>query len=238
MNENKTSEKSGKKQSSKNKENIPLKPDKSNAKSKHSQVDDESHSDLLNFYLKKIIVQNFKSFEGRKEIGDFLNFSAIIGPNGSGKSNILDAICFGLGMKPNSLRSNNLKELIYKNENENERKDKKDLKPCFVEIRFERLNKKEKKREEIAFKRTIISKGASEFYFNSTKVSQEEYLDKLEKLNFPSIARYFILLQGSIDSLLSKKNTLTQTFEHLSGSIQYKDQYDSLKSEVIINNIR
>jgi structural maintenance of chromosome 1 len=233
MNVSNTSEKSGKKSSSNNKENTPLKHDKSKHKSKNSQNDEKIDSTLLNFYLKKVVVQNFKSFEGKREIGDFLNFSAVIGPNGSGKSNILDAICFGLGMKPNSLRSNNLKELIYKNENESEKKGKKELKPCFVQLHFEKFNKKDNKREETIFKRTIVSKGASEFIYNSSKVSQEEYLEKLEKLNFPSLARYYILLQGSIDSLLSKKNTLTQTFEHLSGSIRFKEQYDTLKSEVI-----
>ena len=83
-----------------------------------SSYSKKKDTNCLSFYLKKIVLENFKSFQGTKEIGEFLNFSVILGPNGSGKSNILDAICFGLGIRPNSLRTNNLKELIYKNENE------------------------------------------------------------------------------------------------------------------------
>ena len=197
-----------------------------------SSYSKKKDTNCLSFYLKKIVLENFKSFQGTKEIGEFLNFSVILGPNGSGKSNILDAICFGLGIRPNSLRTNNLKELIYKNENEikSESKEKKKLKSCYVELYFEHLDKA--KTEVIIFKRTIINKGCSEYYFNNVKITQNEYLAKLDKLKFPNIARYYILLQGSIDSLLSKKNTLTQTFEELSGSIHHKEQYDILKSEV------
>lgn len=42
-------------------------------------------------------------------------FNAITGLNGSGKSNILDAICFVLGIsKLAHVRAENLQELIYK----------------------------------------------------------------------------------------------------------------------------
>lgn len=43
------------------------------------------------------------------------SFNAITGLNGSGKSNILDAICFVLGItNMTSVRANNLLDLIYK----------------------------------------------------------------------------------------------------------------------------
>lgn len=204
-----------------------------NEKSNSSIYSEKKVSNSLNIILKKIVVENFKSFKGKREIGEFLNFSVILGPNGSGKSNILDAICFGLGIRPSSLRTNNLKELIYKNEYdlEQESKIKKQQKSCSVELYFEQLIK-DKSSQELVFKRTIINKGASEYYLNNVKINQEEYLEKLEKLKFPSLARFYILLQGSIDSLISKKNTLTQTFEQLSGSIHYKEHYDTLRTEV------
>ena len=44
-----------------------------------------------------------------------MNFNAITGLNGSGKSNILDAICFVLGLTTLShARVSSLQELIYK----------------------------------------------------------------------------------------------------------------------------
>lgn len=47
-------------------------------------------------------------------IGPFKNFTAIIGPNGAGKSNLMDAMSFVLGIQAQTLRSGNLKDLIYR----------------------------------------------------------------------------------------------------------------------------
>ena len=53
----------------------------------------------LTMHIKTIIVDGFKSYATRTEIAGFdPEFNAITGLNGSGKSNILDAICFVLGI--------------------------------------------------------------------------------------------------------------------------------------------
>lgn len=50
-------------------------------------------------YIKSIVLEGFKSYGQRTEITGFDNlFNAITGLNGTGKSNILDAICFVLGI--------------------------------------------------------------------------------------------------------------------------------------------
>jgi len=50
-------------------------------------------------YIKSITVDGFKSYAQRTEINGFDRlFNAITGLNGSGKSNILDSICFLLGI--------------------------------------------------------------------------------------------------------------------------------------------
>ena len=50
-------------------------------------------------HIKTIIVDGFKSYATRTEIAGFdPEFNAITGLNGSGKSNILDSICFVLGI--------------------------------------------------------------------------------------------------------------------------------------------
>lgn len=50
-------------------------------------------------FIKHIVIDGFKSYAQRTEIGPFdPMFNAITGLNGSGKSNILDAICFLLGI--------------------------------------------------------------------------------------------------------------------------------------------
>lgn len=50
-------------------------------------------------YIKEVILDGFKSYPNRTVISGFdKSFNAITGLNGSGKSNILDSICFVLGI--------------------------------------------------------------------------------------------------------------------------------------------
>lgn len=50
-------------------------------------------------HIKSMVLDGFKSYGKRIEINGFdKEFNAITGFNGSGKSNILDAICFVLGI--------------------------------------------------------------------------------------------------------------------------------------------
>lgn len=49
--------------------------------------------------IKSIVLDGFKSYGHRTEIQGFdPQFNAITGLNGTGKSNILDSICFVLGI--------------------------------------------------------------------------------------------------------------------------------------------
>lgn len=51
-------------------------------------------------YIQEIILEGFKSYATRTVISGWdSEFNAITGLNGSGKSNILDAICFVLGIE-------------------------------------------------------------------------------------------------------------------------------------------
>lgn len=50
-------------------------------------------------FIKSISIDGFKSYGQRTDISGFDPFfNAITGLNGSGKSNILDSICFVLGI--------------------------------------------------------------------------------------------------------------------------------------------
>jgi structural maintenance of chromosome 2 len=50
-------------------------------------------------YVEEIILEGFKSYATRTVISGWdPEFNAITGLNGTGKSNILDAICFVLGI--------------------------------------------------------------------------------------------------------------------------------------------
>lgn len=50
-------------------------------------------------YIEELIIEGFKSYATRTVISGWdPQFNAITGLNGTGKSNILDAICFVLGI--------------------------------------------------------------------------------------------------------------------------------------------
>lgn len=205
--------------------------DKSN-KGTQSQKSQKQKKDKLK--LHKIVLENFKSFEGKHEIGYFLNFSVVLGPNGSGKSNIIDAICFALNMKTLNLRTKNLKDLIYKREDEedhnstsNNNNIDNNTRACYVELVFQRNDE-----DLISFKKRITSRGTNEYSFNDQKINLDEYNKELEQLDIPTKAKYFILAQGAIDSILSKKNDLTKTIEYLCKSEEYKEDYDKLENEI------
>jgi structural maintenance of chromosome 2 len=67
-------------------------------------------------FIQEVIVDGFKSYSQRTVIAGWdATFNAITGLNGSGKSNILDAICFVLGISNLSqVRAASLQDLVYK----------------------------------------------------------------------------------------------------------------------------
>jgi structural maintenance of chromosome 2 len=67
-------------------------------------------------YISEIILDGFKSYAQRTVLSGLdPHFNAVTGLNGSGKSNILDAICFVLGISNLSqVRASSLQELVYK----------------------------------------------------------------------------------------------------------------------------
>ena len=226
----KSVKKSTNKKDKKDKEISPL---KENTSEISNNSEDETDNDVLNLKLHKLILENFKSFQGRNEIGYFQDFSVVLGPNGSGKSNIIDALSFVFGLNAQQMRTRNLKELIYHPHKSSSSSNK--AQNCSVEIIFKTLtkndnNKKNSQEEkEISFRRTVNSNGSSSFYFNNKKMTQEDYLEKFILYSIPVNSMFFILGQGGVDSLLSsKRNKIEHIIEVLSGSYKYKEKYENL----------
>lgn len=68
--------------------------------------------------MQKMVLSNFKSYQGEITIGPFhKSFSSIVGPNGSGKSNVIDALLFVFGFKAKKLRQTKLGNLIHNSSN-------------------------------------------------------------------------------------------------------------------------
>jgi structural maintenance of chromosome 1 len=175
--------------------------------------------------IQYILLHNFKSFSGTHRIGPFLDFTAVIGPNGGGKSNIMDAISFCLGVKSIDLRATNLKELIYRKEDEVPGETGRS---SFVEIKLVNAFSRE-----IHLKRTINPGGSSEYYINHEKFSYEEYNKCLEESNILVKAKNFLVFQGQVDALAMKSGKeLTALFEKIAGSDEFESEYEEAKENV------
>ncbi|EPS38697.1 hypothetical protein H072_7507 [Dactylellina haptotyla CBS 200.50] len=204
--------------------------------------------------LKRLELNNFKSYKGHQKIefGESF-FTSIIGPNGSGKSNSMDAISFVLGIKSSQLRSASLKDLVYRGRvlKQNNKVNgaippdvngedslvvediadasasQTDPKTAWVMAVYE-----DDDGEEHQWKRLINSQGASEYRINNRVVTAAEYNGALEKENILIKARNFLVFQGDVEAVASQSpKDLTRLIEQISGSLEWKSEYERLKVE-------
>lgn len=76
------------------------------------QVEDTTPKPRL--VITYLILNNFKSYAGRQEVGPFhASFSSVVGPNGSGKSNVIDSLLFVFGFRASKMRQGKLSALIH-----------------------------------------------------------------------------------------------------------------------------
>ncbi|KAL4421458.1 hypothetical protein ABPG75_010749, partial [Micractinium tetrahymenae] len=180
--------------------------------------------------ILRLEVNSFKSYRGHNVIGPFKPFTTIIGPNGSGKSNVMDAISFVLGVRTAQLRGS-LKELLYSNTAGQSAEDR--PRKGSVKLVFEAPDG-----EEVHFERAIKPAGAaaesftSEYKLNERTVGWEQYNKKLEQYNILVKARNFLVFQGDIENVAQMQpRDLTTLFEHISGSAQYRQEYEELEKK-------
>ncbi|KAG0167012.1 Structural maintenance of chromosomes protein 1 [Apophysomyces sp. BC1034] len=185
--------------------------------------------------LIRIEIENFKSYKGHQIIGPFHKFTSVIGPNGSGKSNLMDAISFVLGVHSMHLRSQNLKDMIYRSSALQQTDDNNAVgstnsrspRSAYVMAVYEN-----NQGNEIKFKRVARQSGQSEYYINNAQVPYSEYNEALEKENILVKAKNFLVFQGDVEYVASQDpKELTRLIEQISGSWEFKEEYDRLKLE-------
>ncbi|OJJ48565.1 hypothetical protein ASPZODRAFT_130634 [Penicilliopsis zonata CBS 506.65] len=209
--------------------------------------------------LIRLELFNFKSYKGHHTLlfGDAY-FTSIIGPNGSGKSNSMDAISFVLGIKSSHLRSTNLRDLVYRGrvlrtskvdgepspagegqedgeqaeddmdgDASQEQSSQSDPKTAWVMAVYE-----DDAGEEQQWRRSITSQGVSEYRINNRIVTAQQYNEALEAENILIKARNFLVFQGDVEAIASQSpKDLTRLIEQISGSLEYKAEYERLKAE-------
>ncbi|GAW16807.1 hypothetical protein ANO14919_062460 [Xylariales sp. No.14919] len=206
--------------------------------------------------LVRLELFNFKSYKGHHTLlfGDSY-FTSIIGPNGSGKSNSMDAISFVLGIKSSHLRSAHLKDLVYRgrvlktskinddgsavdvvangetnghvNGDDDDKPTRADPKTAWVMAVYE-----DDVGDEHRWKRAITNQGSSEYRINDRVVTAQQYNEALEAENILIKARNFLVFQGDVEAIASQSpQDLTRLIEQISGSLEYKAEYERLQSE-------
>lgn len=156
-------------------------------------------------FIKEIVIEGFKSYKKRTIISGFhSHYNAIRGRNGSGKSNILDAICFVLGISDlKRIRVNVLAQLIYKSGQAN-------VKKANVTIIFDNSDKsnshpKYLNKESISIRREYSIQGQSKYSINGTRVTLENLKDFLFKCGLKVDKHNFLIMQNKIQETISKK---------------------------------
>jgi len=174
-------------------------------------------------YIEEIIVDGFKSYAIRTSIGPFdPHFNAITGFNGSGKSNILDAICFVMGISSLShLRASSLQELIYK-------QGQSGIHKASVTIIFNNTNKQQsppgyENCETITITRQILSGGRTKYLVNG-HVSQPSAVQNLfQSVQLNVNNPHFLIMQGRITKVINMKpQEVVAMIEEAAGTRMYE----------------
>lgn len=181
-------------------------------------------------YIEKLVLENFKSYEGLHEIGPFDKFTCIIGPNGSGKSNIMDAISFVLGISAKHLRSEKLKDMVYRREEEEGVDSNKRSAKVVMVFRMS-------DGEALHFARSIDSAGRGTYSCGPPdrmrNMSYDDFIKNLSEQRINVKARNFLVFQGDVMELARRQGTdLTGVLEAISGSESLKDEYVRLSREL------
>lgn len=169
----------------------------------------------------------------------------------------MDAISFVLGIKSSHLRSAHLRDLVFRGRvlrtstingdgsatkngvnghangdagsgdegTQNGTQERNDPKSAWVMAVYE-----DDAGDEQLWKRTITNQGISEYRINERVVTAQQYNEALEAENILIKARNFLVFQGDVEAIASQSpRDLTRLIEQISGSLEYKADYERLK---------
>ncbi|CAM9911302.1 unnamed protein product [Pylaiella littoralis] len=194
-------------------------------------------------FIKEVIIDGFKSYATRTILQGFdQQFNAITGLNGSGKSNILDAICFVLGISNLSqVRVSNLQELVYK-------QGQAGVTKASVTLVFDNTDKKGspmgyEEFEEVTIARQVVIGGKNKYLINGKTVQQSQVTNLFHSVQLNVNNPHFLIMQGRITKVLNMKPPEilgmieeaagTRMFEHKKQSAQKTIEKKQLKVDEI-----
>uniref|UniRef100_A0A0E0N6F4 Structural maintenance of chromosomes protein n=1 Tax=Oryza rufipogon TaxID=4529 RepID=A0A0E0N6F4_ORYRU len=174
-------------------------------------------------HIKEICLEGFKSYAGRTVVSGFDPlFNAITGLNGSGKSNILDSICFVLGITDlRQVRAASLQELVYK-------QGQAGVTKATVSIVFDNSDRSRsplgyEDSPEITVTRQIVVGGRNKYLINGhlAQPSRVQTLFHSVQLNVNN--PHFLIMQGRITKVLNMKPPeILSMLEEAAGTRMYE----------------
>lgn len=150
-------------------------------------------------YIKKLVMQGFKSFANRTEIVFDKGINVIIGPNGSGKSNISDALCFVLGrLSTKSMRAAKARNLLFMGS-----KYVKPAREAMVEMVFDNSDRVFGfDHDEISIMRTVRNNGLSIYKINGEVKTRADIIESLAQAGIDPQG-FNMVLQGQIQAAVA-----------------------------------
>ncbi|KAK4691310.1 structural maintenance of chromosome 2, partial [Lecanoromycetidae sp. Uapishka_2] len=175
----------------------------------------------------EVVIDGFKSYAVRTVISGWdESFNSITGLNGSGKSNILDAICFVLGITSMStVRAQNIQDLIYK-------RGQAGVTKASVTIVFDNRDKKKspigfEEYGQISVTRQIVLGGTSKYLINGHRAQQQTVQNLFQSVQLNINNPNFLIMQGRITKVLNMKPVeILAMIEEAAGTRMFEDRRD------------
>lgn len=184
-------------------------------------------------HIKSLVIDGFKSYGKRVELNDFdPEFNAITGLNGTGKSNILDAICFTLGISAmTTIRASTMQDVIYKS-------GQAGVHTATVTITFDNRDKSRSAphythNDEIVISREVGMGSKNTYRINGLTVPAKKIMDFFNSLQMNVNNPHFIIMQGRITKVLNMKPIeILSMIEEAAGTNMYESKKRSLEMTV------
>ncbi|EMD35993.1 hypothetical protein CERSUDRAFT_156737 [Gelatoporia subvermispora B] len=180
--------------------------------------------------IEELVLEGFKSYPVRTQItGWDPSFNAITGLNGSGKSNILDAICFVLGItNMSSMRAQNQQDLIYK-------RGQAGITKASVTIVFDNSDRSTspvglENCKQITVTRQIALPNVSKYLLNGHKSQQHTIQTLFQSVQLNINNPNFLIMQGRITKVLNMRpQEILGMVEEAAGTRMFEERKDKAK---------
>ncbi|XP_076957697.1 structural maintenance of chromosomes protein 2-1-like [Bidens hawaiensis] len=179
-------------------------------------------------HIKEVCLEGFKSYATRTLVPGFdPYFNAITGLNGSGKSNILDSICFVLGITNlQQVRASNLQELVYK-------QGQAGITKATVSVVFDNSDRSRsplgyEECSEITVTRQIVVGGRNKYLINGHVAQPSRVQNLFHSVQLNVNNPHFLIMQGRITKVLNMKPPeILSMLEEAAGTRMYETKKDA-----------